>query len=111
MRPRVSRWVELATAGRGQDIYARALRAVPGEEKLAVVELYVSKAMDFFGVGKVRSIYEVRSPPEPGHPNLTTALPPALACAESMRGLRSSAPGSWRRVGGAGGVRRAAVGQ
>ena len=28
------------------------------DEKLDVYELYASRAMDFFGVGKVRSIYE-----------------------------------------------------
>ena len=49
---------EHGLARHAMDIYARAVRAVPGEEKLAVVELYVAKALDFFGVGKVRSIYE-----------------------------------------------------
>lgn len=43
------------------EIFSRAVKEVPNEEKLGVVELYVSKAQDFFGVGKVRAIFEVRS--------------------------------------------------
>ena len=36
------------------DIYARALLAVPRAERMAVLNLYVSRASDFFGITKVR---------------------------------------------------------
>jgi len=49
---------EHGLARRAMDIYERACRKVPLDKKLDVYELYVSRAMDFFGVGKVRSIYE-----------------------------------------------------
>ena len=39
------------------DIYERACQKVPLDHKLDVYEVYVSRAMDFFGVQKVRSIY------------------------------------------------------
>lgn len=39
-------------------VLSRAVRAVPDAEKLAVVELYAAKAQDYFGVGKVRAIFE-----------------------------------------------------
>ena len=40
------------------DIYERACKKVPNDEKLELYELYASRAMDSFGVGKVRNIYE-----------------------------------------------------
>ena len=42
---------------RAMDIYERACQKVPLDHKLDVYEVYVSRAMDFFGVQKVRSIY------------------------------------------------------
>ena len=43
---------------RAMDIYERACKKVPNDEKLELYEFYVSRAMDAFGVGKVRNIYE-----------------------------------------------------
>ena len=40
------------------DIYERACAKVPLNDVLDVYEIYVSRAMEFFGIGKVRSIYE-----------------------------------------------------
>eukprot|EP00238_Polyblepharides_amylifera_P014794 CAMPEP_0196575520 /NCGR_PEP_ID=MMETSP1081-20130531/4982_1 /TAXON_ID=36882 /ORGANISM="Pyramimonas amylifera, Strain CCMP720" /LENGTH=846 /DNA_ID=CAMNT_0041893849 /DNA_START=115 /DNA_END=2652 /DNA_ORIENTATION=+ len=40
-------------------VYERACKAVPDSEKLEVYELYLNRAMDFFGVGKVREIFEM----------------------------------------------------
>ena len=40
------------------NIYARCAAAVPDAEKLGVYELYCAKAMDAFGVPKVRAIYQ-----------------------------------------------------
>jgi len=37
-------------------VYERAIPAVPKAERMSVVELYVSRATDFFGVAKVRQI-------------------------------------------------------
>jgi len=50
---------EHGLARHAMDIYARCAAAVPlAADKLAVYELYVQRAMDAFGVPKVRSIYE-----------------------------------------------------
>lgn len=57
---------------RAMDVYERACHKVPLEQKLDVYELYVSRAMDFFGVGKVRSIYE--SAVEQELPDTTTKV-------------------------------------
>ena len=35
-------------------VYARAVRLVPKAERMAVYDLYLSKASEFFGIGKVR---------------------------------------------------------
>ena len=40
------------------DVYDRCVKKVPHEDKLEVYQIYAARAMDFFGVGKVRSIYE-----------------------------------------------------
>ena len=63
---------EHGLARRAMDVYERACRKVPNEEKVDVYELYVSRAMDFFGVGKVRSIYE--SDVEQELPDVTTKV-------------------------------------
>jgi len=49
---------EHGLARHAMDIYARCAAAVPEAEKLAVYELYTQRAMDSFGVPKVRAIYE-----------------------------------------------------
>lgn len=36
-------------------VYERAIPAVPKEQRLSILELYVSRATDFFGIAKVRS--------------------------------------------------------
>lgn len=37
-------------------VYERAIPAVPKAERMSVVELYVSRATDFFGVAKVGAV-------------------------------------------------------
>jgi pre-mRNA-splicing factor SYF1 len=49
---------EHGLARHAMDIYARCTASVPDNEKLAVYELYCARAMDAFGVPKVRSIYQ-----------------------------------------------------
>ncbi|KAK9796969.1 hypothetical protein WJX73_001686 [Symbiochloris irregularis] len=39
-------------------VYERAVRTVPVSERFPLYELYLARASDFFGVGKVREIYE-----------------------------------------------------
>lgn len=39
-------------------IYEQAVRKVPQNQKLAVYEVYLTKASEFFGLGKIREIYE-----------------------------------------------------
>lgn len=41
-------------ARRAMEVYARALAHVPKEERLSVLDTYVARASDFFGVAKVR---------------------------------------------------------
>ena len=44
---------------RAMDIYDQALTKMKSaSDKIEVLDIYVKRAMDFFGVGKVRSIYE-----------------------------------------------------
>ncbi|MEW5299624.1 MAG: hypothetical protein WDW36_002620 [Sanguina aurantia] len=52
-------------ARHAMDIYERAARAVPKEQRMSVYDLYVAKASEFFGVGKVREIYETAIELEP----------------------------------------------
>ncbi|GMH40581.1 hypothetical protein BSKO_08485 [Bryopsis sp. KO-2023] len=40
-------------------VYERAAKTVPRNERLEVYELYIRKASDFYGIGKVREIYEM----------------------------------------------------
>jgi pre-mRNA-splicing factor SYF1 len=35
------------------EVYERAIGGVPKEQRLQVVDLYLSKATDFFGIAKV----------------------------------------------------------
>ncbi|KAG2493464.1 hypothetical protein HYH03_008281 [Edaphochlamys debaryana] len=54
-------------ARHAMDIYARALGAVPKEQRKGVLDVYVSRASDFFGIAKVREIYESAIEAEPPH--------------------------------------------
>lgn len=36
------------------EVYDRAVRTLPEPERLAVYELYLAKASEFFGIGKAR---------------------------------------------------------
>ena len=45
-------------ARHAMEVYHRAARSVPKAERLSVYDLYLSKASEFFGVGKLREIYE-----------------------------------------------------
>ncbi|CAD7697059.1 unnamed protein product [Ostreobium quekettii] len=48
-------------------IYERAVKTVPQKERLDVYKLYISRASDFFGIGKVREIYEMAIEAHPPH--------------------------------------------
>eukprot|EP00879_Flechtneria_rotunda_P016677 GHRR01017452.1.p1 GENE.GHRR01017452.1~~GHRR01017452.1.p1 ORF type:complete len:759 (+),score=226.66 GHRR01017452.1:413-2689(+) len=52
-------------ARHAMEVYERAIPAVPKDLRLSVVELYVSRATDFFGIAKVREIYESAIESEP----------------------------------------------
>lgn len=45
-------------AKRAMNAYSRAAMSVPQDQVLEVVRLYVSKATEFFGISKVRQVYE-----------------------------------------------------
>lgn len=40
-------------ARHAMEVYERAIPAVPKDQRLSVVELYISRATDFFGIAKV----------------------------------------------------------
>jgi pre-mRNA-splicing factor SYF1 len=44
-------------AKRAMDVYERAVKRVPVDERLGVYDVYVAKAMEFFGVAKVRDVF------------------------------------------------------
>ena len=46
-------------AGRAMNVYERAVKAVPNNEKMGVYEIYIARAAEFLGVPKTRIIYEV----------------------------------------------------
>ncbi|KAF6261373.1 protein prenylyltransferase [Scenedesmus sp. NREL 46B-D3] len=52
-------------ARHAMQVYERAIPAVPKEQRLSILELYVSRATDFFGIAKVREIYETAIESEP----------------------------------------------
>ncbi|GLC45042.1 hypothetical protein PLESTB_001462400 [Pleodorina starrii] len=52
-------------ARHAMDIYSRALQAVPKDQRKSVIDIYVSRASDFFGIAKVREIYESAIEAEP----------------------------------------------
>jgi pre-mRNA-splicing factor SYF1 len=38
------------------EVYEKAVRTVPEAERMAVYDLYLARAHEFFGLGKVRSL-------------------------------------------------------
>lgn len=48
-------------------IYEQAVKKVPQNQKLAVYEVYLAKASEFFGVGKIREIYEAAIEADQSH--------------------------------------------
>ena len=40
------------------EVYDRAVRTVPSAQRLAVYNLYLARASEFFGIAKVREVYE-----------------------------------------------------
>ena len=40
------------------EVYAKAVRMVPKAERMAVYDLYLAKASEFFGIGKVSAYQE-----------------------------------------------------
>lgn len=37
-------------------VYERAATGVPKEQRLSVIDIYLAKASEFFGIGKVRTL-------------------------------------------------------
>jgi len=54
-------------AKHAMEVYHRAARAVPKPERMSIYDLYIAKASEFFGIGKVREIYETAIEAEPPH--------------------------------------------
>ncbi|KAJ9518397.1 hypothetical protein QJQ45_018420 [Haematococcus lacustris] len=52
-------------AKHAMEVYERAVKAVPKTQRLAILDLYLAKASEFFGIGKVREIYESAIEMEP----------------------------------------------
>ncbi|OUS43655.1 hypothetical protein BE221DRAFT_194353 [Ostreococcus tauri] len=48
---------EFGLGKRAMDVYDRACRTVPVDERLSVYDVYVNRAMEFFGVAKVRDVF------------------------------------------------------
>ena len=48
-------------------IYDKASKNVPIDQRMAVYDVYIAKAMDFFGIGKVREIYQTAIEAQPPH--------------------------------------------
>lgn len=46
-------------ARRAMDVYERAVKHVPQEERLEVYDIYVARAREFYGIQKVREVYEL----------------------------------------------------
>ncbi len=49
---------EYGLGKRAMDVYDRAVVGVPVDERLSVYDIYVARAMEFFGVAKVRAVFE-----------------------------------------------------
>ena len=49
---------EFGMAKRAMAVYDQATKAVPGNEKLGMYEIYIAKAAERFGVPRTREIYE-----------------------------------------------------
>ena len=45
-------------ARNAMQIYEKAVKKVPEDQRLAVYDIYLARASEFFGIGKVREIYE-----------------------------------------------------
>lgn len=54
-------------AKRAMSIFDKASKTVPVDQRLEVYELYISKAGDYLGVGKVREIYQIAIEAQPPH--------------------------------------------
>ena len=48
-------------------IYDKASKTVPIDQRMAVYDIYIARAMDFFGIGKVREIYQTAIEAQPPH--------------------------------------------
>lgn len=48
-------------------IYEAAVQKIPQNERLGVYEVFLARASDFFGIGKVREVYEMAIEAEPPH--------------------------------------------
>jgi pre-mRNA-splicing factor SYF1 len=52
-------------ARNAMQIYENAVKKVPEDQRLSVYDVYLARASEFFGVGKVREIYEVAIEAQP----------------------------------------------
>ena len=46
-------------ARHAMQVYSRATKAVPPEEKLIIYNIYLTKAQQIYGINKTRTIFEV----------------------------------------------------
>lgn len=56
---------EHGLARAAMEVYHRAVRTVPQEQRLPIYDIYLSRASDFFGIAKVREVYEMAVEAEP----------------------------------------------
>lgn len=52
-------------ARNAMQVYDQAVKKVPEKDRLSVYEIYVARASEFFGIGKVREIYETAIEAQP----------------------------------------------
>ncbi|GAB4814261.1 hypothetical protein N2152v2_001307 [Parachlorella kessleri] len=54
-------------ARNAMQVYDAAVKKVPEKERLGVYDIYIARASEFFGIGKVREIYEAAIEAQPPH--------------------------------------------
>lgn len=57
---------EHGLARHAMQVYSRATKAVPPEEKLAIYNIYLQHAQQIYGITKTREIYQVKGQGEQG---------------------------------------------
>eukprot|EP00200_Dunaliella_tertiolecta_P010820 CAMPEP_0202386768 /NCGR_PEP_ID=MMETSP1127-20130417/68372_1 /ASSEMBLY_ACC=CAM_ASM_000462 /TAXON_ID=3047 /ORGANISM="Dunaliella tertiolecta, Strain CCMP1320" /LENGTH=927 /DNA_ID=CAMNT_0048987473 /DNA_START=101 /DNA_END=2884 /DNA_ORIENTATION=- len=49
------------------EVYERASKSVPKAERMSIYDIYIAKASEFFGIGKVREVMELAIEAQPPH--------------------------------------------